>query len=86
MVKVVNDNKKDIDGTLNITQLTNIESNYYLGVNALECTRRMKIGKDKVYRYYRLFKQGLTGEEIYFTYKQNKKRCGEKNVYDSNRS
>ena len=48
---------------LNINQLTNIESNYYLGVNARECARRMNIGKDKVYRYYRLFKQGLTVEE-----------------------
>ena len=36
------------------------------------------IGKDKVYRYYRLFKQGLTVEGIYSTYKQNKKRCGRK--------
>ena len=63
---------------LNITQLTNIESNYYLGVNARECARRMKIGKDKVYRYYRLLKQGLTVEEIYSTYKQNKHRCGRK--------
>ena len=34
---------------ININQLTNIESNYYLGVNARECARRMKIGKDKVY-------------------------------------
>ena len=63
---------------INTNQLTNIESNYYLGVNARECARRMKIGKDKVYRYYRLFKQGLTVEEIYSTYKQNKHRCGRK--------
>lgn len=28
---------------ININQLTNIESNYYLGVNARECTRRMNI-------------------------------------------
>ena len=58
--------------------LTNIEANYYLGVNARECARRMDIGKVKVYRYYRLFKQGLTVEEIYSTYKQNKHRCGRK--------
>lgn len=63
---------------ININQLTNIESNYYLGINARECARRMSIGKDKVYRYYRLFKQGLTVEEIYSTYKQNKHRCGRK--------
>ena len=63
---------------ININQLTNIESNYYLGVNARECTRRMNIWKDKVYRYYRLFKQGLTVEEIYYTYKQNKERCERK--------
>ena len=59
---------------ININQLTNIESNYYLGVNARECARRMKIGKDKVYNYYRLLKMGFTVEEIYFNYKQNKKR------------
>ncbi|MCU7207422.1 hypothetical protein [Turicibacter sp. GALT-G1] len=63
---------------ININQLTNIESNYYLGINARECARRMNIGKDKVYRYYCLLKQGLTVEEIYSTYKQNKHRCGRK--------
>ena len=36
---------------INITQLTNIESNYYLDINARECARRMNIGKDKVYTY-----------------------------------
>ena len=63
---------------MNINQLTNIESNDYLGVNAREDVRRMNIGKAKVYRYYRLFKQGLTVEEIYSTYKQTKHRCGRK--------
>ena len=63
---------------MNINQLTNIESNDYLGVNAREDVRRMNIGKAKVYRYYRLFKQGLTLEEIYSTYKQTKHRCGRK--------
>ena len=48
---------------ININQLTNIESNYYLGINARECARRMKIGKDKVYTYYRLLKKGFTVEE-----------------------
>ena len=65
---------------ININQLTNIESNYYLGVNARECARRMKIGKDKVYTYYRLLKKGFSVEEIYFNYKQNKKRCGRKEI------
>ena len=65
---------------ININQLTNIESNYYLGVNARECARRMKIGKDKVYNYYRLLKKGFTVEEIYSTYKENKKRCGRKEI------
>ena len=63
---------------MNINQLTNIESNDYLGVNDREGACRMNIGKDKVYRYYRLFKQGLTVEEIYSTYKQNKHRYGKK--------
>ena len=65
---------------ITIIQLTNIESNYYLGINARECARRMKIGKDKVYAYYRLLNEGLTVEEIYRTYRQNKKRCGRKQV------
>ena len=60
---------------MNINQLTNIESNDYLRVNDREGARRINIGKNKVYRYYRLFKQGLTVEEIYSTYKQNKHRC-----------
>ena len=40
----------------------------------------MKIGKDKVYTYYRLFKQGQSVEEIYSNYKQNKRRCGRKEL------
>ena len=63
---------------ININQLTNIEANYYLGINARECARRMKIGKDKVYNYYRLLKKGFTVEEIYSTYKENKSVAEEK--------
>ena len=65
---------------INIHQLKNIESNYYLGINARECVRRMKIGKDTVYTYYRLLKKGFTVEEIYSNYRQNKKRCGRKEI------
>lgn len=65
---------------ININQLTNIESNDYLGINARECARRMKIGKDEVYTYYRLFRNGLSVEEIYSNYKQNKQRCGRKEI------
>ena len=46
---------------ININQLTNIESNYYLGVNAYEGVRHMQIGKDKVYTYYRLLKTRING-------------------------
>lgn len=60
---------------ININQLTNIESNYFLGANARECARSRNIGKDKGYGYYHLLKQGLTVEEIYSTYRQNKLRC-----------
>ena len=68
------------DHHININQLTNIESNYYLGVNAYEGVRHMQIGKDKVYTYYRLLKKGFSVEEIYFNYKQNKKCCGRKEI------
>ena len=54
---------------IKINQLTNIDLNYYLGINAWECARRMNSGKDKVYAYYHLFKQGLTIEEINSTCK-----------------
>ena len=63
---------------ININQLTNLEANYYLGVKARACAQRMKIGKDKVYRYYKLFMQGLTVQEIYNQYLINKSRCGKK--------
>lgn len=63
---------------ININQLTNIQSTYYLRIHARECARRMKIGKDKAYTYYRLFQKGLSVEEIYAQYKQNKRHCGRK--------
>ena len=44
---------------ININQLTNLEANYYLGVKARACAQRMKIGKDKVYRYYKLLCKDL---------------------------
>ncbi len=65
---------------ININQLTNLEANYYLGVKAKACAQRMKIGKDKVYRYYKLFMQGLTVQEIYNQYLINKSRCGRKPI------
>lgn len=63
---------------ININQLTNLEVNYYLGVKPRACAQRMRIGKDKVYKYYKLFKQGLTVEKIYNQYLVNKSRCGRK--------
>ena len=68
---------------ININQLTNLEANYYLGVKARACAQRMKIGKDKVYRYYKLFMQGLTVQEIYNQYLINKSRCGRKPIVSS---
>jgi len=40
----------------------------------------MKIGKGKVYKYYKLFKNGLTVLEIFNQYKQNKRNCGRKKL------
>ena len=37
---------------ITINELGNIEVNYKNGLTALECSRRMEIGKDKIYRYY----------------------------------
>ena len=65
---------------ININQLTNLEVNYYLGVKARACAQRMKIGKDKVYRYYKLFSQGFTVQEIYNQYQINKSKCGRKRI------
>lgn len=63
---------------ININQLTSLEVNYYLGVNVRACAQRMKIGKDKAYRYYKLFEQGFTVQEIYNQYMINKSRFGRK--------
>lgn len=65
---------------ININQLTNLEVNFYLGVKPRACAQRMKIGKDKVYRYYKLFSQGLTVQAIYNQYKINKTNCGRKSI------
>lgn len=63
---------------ITIYQLTNIEANYHLGINARVCAVRMNIGKDKVYTYYALFEQGLSVEQIFQQYQENKHRCGRK--------
>ena len=61
------------------TTATNIRGgNYCFGVNAHKYSCRMKIGKDKVYTYYSLFKKNLSVEEIYSNYKKNKRHCGRK--------
>lgn len=41
---------------INILLLTNIELDYYFGVNVRKYPSRMKIRKDKIYTYYCLFK------------------------------
>lgn len=63
---------------ITINELTNIEANFKLGIKARECAKRMHIGKDKVYAYYKKFDQGLTVIEIYSQYQENRKRCGRK--------
>ena len=35
---------------ITINELRNIEGNYKNGVSALECSKRMELGKDKIYR------------------------------------
>ncbi|MEG2985480.1 MAG: hypothetical protein RR835_12320, partial [Peptostreptococcaceae bacterium] len=65
---------------ININQLTNLEVNFHLGVKPRACAQRMKIGKDKAYRYYKLFSQGLTVQEIYNQYQINKTNCGRKAI------
>lgn len=41
----------------------------------------MKIGKSKVYKYYKLFSQGFIVKEIYNQHQINKLRCGRKTSY-----
>lgn len=65
---------------ITINQLTNLESNYYLGIKARDCAKRMQIGKDKVYHYYSLFKKGESVESIYNSYLENKSKCGRKRI------
>jgi len=40
----------------------------------------MSIEKDKIYHYYKKFKEGKTVENIFKEYKNNKKNCGKTNT------
>ena len=62
---------------ITINELGNIEVNYKNGVSALECSKSMKLGKDKIYRYYKEFSTGKTVMLIYENYISNKKKCGQ---------
>lgn len=44
---------------ININQLTNLETNYYLSMKAISWTQRMKIRKYNIYKYFKLFLHGL---------------------------
>lgn len=61
---------------ITINQLTNIQIYQNNGVNAYQCSKFMKVGKDKIYKYYKLFKKGSTVLDIYQQYKDNKRNCG----------
>lgn len=63
---------------ITIEELTNIQIYRNLKINPYKCSQLMKIGKDKVYHYYKLFKEGFTVLEIYNMYKENKRKCGRK--------
>lgn len=61
---------------ITIKQLTILEIYYHNRIGARDCAKRMKIGKDKVYKYYKCFSKRETVEEIHDRYKINKKNCG----------
>ena len=63
---------------ITIEQLVCIQIYQKFKINAYQCSLIMGIGKDKVYRYYKLFKEGLKPLEIYQQYKVNKSKCGRK--------
>lgn len=65
---------------INIEQLTSLHVYYLKGINANISAKLINIGKDKAYRYYKLFKQGFTVTEIFSNYKENKKKCGRKKL------
>ncbi len=65
---------------ITINELGNIEVNYKNGIKAIECSKRMELGKDKIYRYYKEFIAGKTVIAIYENYIKNKKNCGRKQV------
>ena len=66
---------------ITISQLTNIEVNYYNNVCPRDCAKRMGIGKDKIYRYYNEFIKGKPVNDIYIEYlKSRKKSCKHKKI------
>ncbi len=65
---------------ITIDQLTNIQANYNLGIKGYICAKLIKVGKDKIYHYYKLFKADMTVLEIFNFYKLNKTKCGRKEI------
>lgn len=59
---------------ITINELTNIEANYYNRITARDCAKRMGIGKDKIYRYYKAFEGGAFVSNIYTEYLSNRRK------------
>ena len=64
---------------ININQLTNLEANYYLGVESKSFAQRIKLEKiNKFTDIYDITR--TTVQEIYNQYLINKSRCGRKPI------
>ena len=63
---------------ITIEQLVCIQIYQKFKINAYQCSLMMGIGKDKIYHYYKLFKEGFKPLEIFQQYKANKSKYGRK--------
>jgi len=66
---------------INIELLTSIQIHYLNKTKAYVCAQVLKIGKDRVYKYYALLKKGFSIFQILNIYKENKKKCGRQKFF-----
>jgi len=65
---------------INIEFLTSIQIYFENNIKAYLCAKLLKIVKDRVYRYYKLFKEGLSIFKILEQYRKNRTNGGRKKI------
>lgn len=65
---------------ITIELLTSIQIHYLNKTKAYICAKILNVGKDRIYRYYRKLKEGLSIFDILKKYEFNKSKCGRQKI------